>query len=96
MLVVVNRCRSDAPDFTELAGAALAVLRTRPGFLGGEVARGVEDPGAWVLVTRWEGVGPWRRALGAPDVRMALAPVFAGAVDEGGPYEVVHREPTDG
>ena len=89
MLIVVNRCRSAEPDFAELAGAALAALRARPGFRSGEVGHAVDDPQTWVVVTRWDDVGPWRRALSAPDVRVALAPVLAGAVDEGGAFEVV-------
>lgn len=62
----------------------LAALAERPGFLGGEVGRAAEDPALWALVTRWEGVGAYRRALSAGTVKIAGAPVWVYAVDEPG------------
>ena len=64
----------------------VAALAERPGFLGGEVGRAAEDPELWALVTRWEGVGAYRRALSAGAVKIAGAPVWVYAVDEPGIY----------
>ena len=70
---------------TEVA-ALLAALGARPGFRGGEWGRAVDDPELWALVTRWDGVGAYRRALSAGEVKMAGAPVWLYAVDEPGAY----------
>ena len=64
----------------------LAALAARPGWLGGEAGRCADDPGLWALVTRWDGVGSYRRALSAAEVKIAGAPVWVHAVDEPGAY----------
>ena len=64
----------------------LAALAARPGWRGGEAGRCADDPGLWALVTRWDGVGAYRRALSAAEVKMAGAPVWLHALDEPGAY----------
>jgi quinol monooxygenase YgiN len=64
----------------------LAALAARPGWLGGEAGRCADDPGLWALVTRWDGVGSYRRALSAAEVKIAGAPVWVHAVDEPGAF----------
>ncbi len=64
----------------------LAALAARPGFLGGESGRCADDPQLWALVTRWDGVGAYRRALSAAEVKIAGAPVWLHAVDEPGAF----------
>ena len=68
------------------APALLAALGARPGFLGGELGRAADDPGLWALLTRWEGVGTYRRALSAAEVKIAGAPVWVHALDEPGVF----------
>jgi hypothetical protein len=85
----VTRLRADDGDGERLeadVAALLGVLGARPGFAGGEFGRSADDPGLWALVTRWEGVGAYRRALGAAEVKIAGAPVWVHAVDEPGAY----------
>ena len=62
------------------------LLAARPGFLGGETGRCADDPALWALVTRWDGVGAYRRALSAAEVKVAGAPVWVHALDEPGVY----------
>jgi heme-degrading monooxygenase HmoA len=64
----------------------LAALGARPGFRGGEAGRCVDDPELWALVTRWDGVGAYRRALSAAEVKVAGASVWLHAVDEPGAF----------
>jgi len=45
-----------------------------------------DDPTLWALVTRWDGVGSYRRALSAFEVKIAGAPVWVHAFDEPGAY----------
>jgi hypothetical protein len=65
-------------------GAAFAA---RPGHRRTNAARALDDPARWVLVSEWDGVGTWRRALSAYDVRTSTMPLMAYAEDEPGVYE---------
>ena len=81
-------------EFTVRAREALAALAGRPGFRDGELARAIDDPTHWCLVTRWESVGAYRRALGNAEVRIGTAALLSWVVDEPSGYEVlVETEP---
>ena len=87
-MFAVTRLRV-ADDGAELSAALtelLAALGRRPGFRGGEFGRSADDPSLWALVTRWDGVGAYRRGLSASEVKIAGAPVWVFAVDEPGAY----------
>jgi quinol monooxygenase YgiN len=87
----VTRLRVDAGEQEALAGQVrelLAALSARPGFVDGEVGAAADDPTLWAMVTRWDGVGSYRRALSAYEVKIAGAPVWVHAVDEPGVYLV--------
>lgn len=79
----------DAAAFAERARLALVALAARPGFRRGHVGRAVDEPAEWVLVTEWDGVGAYRRALSAHDVKVDSAPLLAQARDESGAFEVL-------
>lgn len=85
-----------AAEFTEQAHAALAALAARPGYRGGELARALDDPARWCLVTRWDSVGAYRRALGAFDVKVTATPLLAGSIEEPSGYEVLASAPPGG
>jgi len=85
----VTRFRATGDDADALAAAVtplLAALRARPGFLGGELGRSADEPALWALVTRWDGVGSYRRALSNAEVKISGAPVWVRALDEPGVY----------
>jgi quinol monooxygenase YgiN len=85
----VTRFRATGEDAEALAAAVaplLAALAARPGFLDGELGRAAGDRSLWALVTRWDGVGSYRRALSAAEVKIAGAPVWVHALDEPGVY----------
>jgi Antibiotic biosynthesis monooxygenase len=77
---------SEAADLAAAVSALLTVLAARPGFVDGEVGRSTEDGGLWALLTRWDGVGSYRRALSAAEVKIAGAPVWVHALDEPSVY----------
>ena len=88
-MFAVTRLRAEGSDGEALEAAVdalLAALAERPGFRDGELGRSADDPGLWALVTRWEGVGSYRRALGAAEVKITGAPVWLHALDEPGVY----------
>ncbi|MGY1828637.1 MULTISPECIES: antibiotic biosynthesis monooxygenase family protein [unclassified Blastococcus] len=81
------RVSADEADACEEAVTGLlAALAARPGFRGGELGRAADDPTLWALVTRWDGVGAYRRGLSAAEVKIAGAPVWVHALDEPGAY----------
>jgi len=92
-MLVVNRFRGDDSLRADLE-AAHATLAERPGYLDGTLGRNVDDPGLWVLVTRWRDVGSYRRALSSYEVKLGAVPVLSRAIDEPSGYELV--EPGDG
>jgi heme-degrading monooxygenase HmoA len=76
-----------ASDFrTELEGVR-DVLAEAVGFIGGEVGQNLDEPTFWVLTTRWENVGSYRRALSSTRAKLEAIPVLARAIDEPGAYE---------
>ena len=82
-----NVALSAATDFrTELEGVR-DVLAEAAGFIGGEVVQNLDDPSLWVLTTRWENVGSYRRALSSTRAKLEAIPVLARAIDEPGAFE---------
>lgn len=71
----------DGDDFAERAAAALTALAARPGYVRGSLGRSTDDPAAWVLLTEWENVGSYRRALGNYEVKLHATPLLASARD---------------
>jgi hypothetical protein len=56
------------------------------------MGRTLDDPTLWSLVTQWENVGSYRRALSNNDVKMNAVPTLARAIDEPGAYELPYSE----
>jgi antibiotic biosynthesis monooxygenase len=79
----------DGSAFREELATAHAVLAERPGYVDGQVGRNLDDPTLWVLSTRWEHVGAYRRALSSYEVKLQAVPLLSRAVDEPSAYEVV-------
>ena len=91
-MLVLTRFRvpeEEAAEFRVALEEALAALRERPGFLDGHLGRNVDDPGLWVLQTRWAGPGAYRRALSAYDVKVRAWALLGRALDEPSAYELL-------
>ncbi|WP_370039717.1 antibiotic biosynthesis monooxygenase family protein [Nocardioides sp.] len=91
-MIVVTRFRvpsEEVQQFRDDLVTAHEALAACPGYLDGTVGRNVDEPDLWVLTTRWENVGAYRRALSSYDVKMRAVPVLYRAVDEPSAYEVV-------
>ena len=80
-MIALTHFRDDSGDFPQRARAALGALAGRPGYLRGTLGRSADDPAAWVLVTEWENVGSYRRALSAFEVKLYATPLLATALD---------------
>jgi hypothetical protein len=94
-VLVLTRFRTTTEQdaFRRRLEEALAVLGEQRGFVDGRIGHNVDDAELWVLQTRWEGPGAYRRALSAYDVKIRAWPVLGEAIDEPAAYEVV--EPGD-
>ena len=78
---------SSASGFRAELEGVRDVLAEAAGFLGGEVGQNLDEPTLWVLTTRWENVGSYRRALSSTRAKLEAIPVLARAIDEAGAYE---------
>jgi heme oxygenase (mycobilin-producing) len=80
----------DGPAPEEFAAGLLRLSEAfspRPGHRRTRSAQALDDPTRWVLVSEWDDVGPWRRALSSYDVRIEAMPLMAYAEGEPGVYE---------
>lgn len=80
-MIVVNRFRA-GPGFDRELQPAVEILRAKPGCLDIEVGLNLDDPGLWVMVSRWENVGSYRRALGGFESKSVVVPLLSRAIDE--------------
>lgn len=94
-MLVISRFRYDE-DLTDRAttelGSCLERFAERPGYVDGTVGRALDDPTLWLLETRWNNVGSYRRALSAYEIRVSVVPLLSYAVDEPSAYEVIVGE----
>lgn len=74
-------------EFLASAQDALEALAARPGYRSGTLGRAYDDPAVWCLVTEWDSVGAYRRALSAYDVRLRATPLLAQALPEATAFE---------
>jgi hypothetical protein len=82
----------DAANFEIQLDDALAAFSGCTGYVSGEIGQNLDDPTMWSLVTQWENVGSYRRALSNNDVKMNAVPTLARAIDEPGAYELPYSE----
>lgn len=90
-MLVVNRFRAgeDPAALRTDLERVHALLAAQRGYVDGRLGRNLDDPDLWVLTTRWEHVGAYRRALSSYDVKLHGVPVLSRALDEPSAYEVV-------
>ena len=88
-MIAITHFADDGADFAARAQLALAALAARPGYLRGTLGRSTDDPTAWLLLTEWENVGSYRRALGSYEVKLHATPLLASAQDVPGGFEAL-------
>ena len=91
-MLAITRYRvpeTETEEFVTTAHRVLAILAGSPGHRSGRLGRATDDPELWAMVTDWDGAGYYRRALGGYEVRLALIPLSARALDEPGAFEIV-------
>jgi quinol monooxygenase YgiN len=89
ILVARLRPSDDAQAFQAEVAAAIDALATRPGHIRSRLTRALDDPSRWVLVSEWENVGSYRRALSSYDVKMASGVLMGSVIEEPTAYQAV-------
>jgi heme-degrading monooxygenase HmoA len=79
---------AESTSFEKDIKAAYEALASCAGFIGGEYGQNLDDSTLWALVTRWENVGSYRRALSAMRTKLEAIPLLARAIDEPGAYQI--------
>jgi hypothetical protein len=87
--ISVTHFESGDPEFEARARDALGALTERPGFRRGNLARSTDADDVWVLVTEWDNVGSYRRALGNYDVKVRATTLLADALDVPSSFEAL-------
>lgn len=91
-MLVLNRfvVPADAQEsFAGRAQTALAALAASTGYVSGRLTRALDDPSSWTLVTEWESVGAYRRALGGFEVKVHATPLLSESLDEPSAFETL-------
>ena len=83
---------AQAAEFEAQLSVALEAFSACGGFVSGEYGQNLDDTTLWSLVTHWENVGSYRRALSNLNVKMNAIPLLAQAIDEPGAYERPYTE----
>ena len=83
---------AQAAEFEAQLSVALDAFSACAGFVSGEFGQNLDDSTLWSLVTHWENVGSYRRALSNLNVKMNAIPLLARAIDEPGAYERSYTE----
>jgi hypothetical protein len=93
-LVVISRFRVPATERTTFLAqmdSAVVTLARQAGCLAATLGQSTDDPDLLLLRTEWAGVGSYRRALSAYDVKVGVVPLLSQAVDEPSAYETVRE-----
>ena len=77
----------EVEDFLAAAQEVLGILAARPGYRSGQLSRAYDQPDLWCLVTEWESVGAYRRALGSYEVKANATPLLSRALPEPSAFE---------
>lgn len=91
MLAVTRHTVGDGgeADFLARAGELVDALGGCQGHIATKVGRALDEPTQWLVVSEWENVGSYRRALSTYDVRVRAVPLLATAQDEPSAFEVL-------
>ena len=79
---------AESAAFAIDARTAYEALASCAGFVDGEYGQNLDESTLWAIVTRWDNVGSYRRALSAMRTKLEAIPLLARAIDEPGAYEL--------
>lgn len=80
---------TEVTDFLSRVMATARLLAAADGCVGVEVGRASDEPSIWMLSSRWDSVGAYRRALSGHQVKAEAMPFLSTAIDEPTAFEVL-------
>ena len=89
-MIVINRFRvpeDQRAGFLSQAHAALDLLRSKAGAESADLVQNLDEPDLWALVSHWDKVGSYRRALNGFESKMVIVPMLSLAIDEASAYD---------
>ena len=98
-LLVVSRFRvpdEQRPAFLAAADEAMAALAAQAGCRGISLGQSTDEADLLLIRSEWEGIGAYRRALSAFDVKVRAVPLLSTAIDEPSAFELVRHRDADG
>lgn len=93
-LLVVSHYRvpgGQREQFLRDADRAVDALAAQPGLVCASIGQATDEADLFVIRTEWSGVGAYRRALSAYDVKLHAVPLLSTAVDASSAFEVVRH-----
>ena len=89
-MIVINRFRvpeDQRAGFLSQAHAALDLLSSKAGAESADLVQNLDEPDLWALVSHWDKVGSYRRALNGFESKMVIVPMLSLAIDEASAYD---------
>lgn len=83
-------------ELLELARVAVGAFSQSDGCRGASFLQCLDAPERFQLVTEWEGVGAYRRAMSSAGVKLATYPLLLRCLDEPSAFAEVLRGRSDG
>lgn len=93
-LVVISRFRIGAQErssFLQVMDAAITTLAQQAGCLAASLGQSTDEAELLLLRTEWAGVGAYRKALSAYEVKVTVVPLLSQAVDESSAFETIRE-----
>lgn len=91
-MLAVNRLHANGDPEAQLTAelsVLIGILSTLAGYVRARAGRCIDEPDVWLLLTEWESVGTYRRAMSSHAVKTSGHPIFVRVLDEPGAYEVL-------
>lgn len=93
-LVVISRFRigpQGRAGFLQQMDAAIMTLAQQSGCLAASLGQSTDEAELVLLRTEWAGVGAYRKALSAYEVKVSVVPLLSQAVDESSAFETIRE-----
>jgi len=95
-LIVVSTLVAREPDFIDRIEESISILSKLPGCITVELARSLDSETDYLLVSRWESVGHYRKALSNFEVKSVVIPFISICSTDSVTAEVINRADSRG
>lgn len=89
MQVITRHQPQRRDEFIETAASYLAAVSQCAGYVSGELLRSLDHDLSFLVVTKWESAGAYRRSMSDFDTRVLAMTLMASAADDDTSFETV-------